>query len=448
MIEELTTSLTSFELYTIFKDDDHSFILDSAMDAEKLGRYSFISANPFKILKYDKQIADPLEELREELKSYKVENNTELPFIGGAVGYLAYDLSAQIENLPETAIADVKVPDLYLGLYNWVIVVDHLENKKYIATPNLDQEQELKLIKEVKARINLAEEKGVASSNENNDYPEVELKSNFTRNEYLEAIKKIQDYIQAGDIYQANLAQRFSGKTSMSSYELYSRLRRVSPAPFGSFLNFSDVDIISNSPERFIKVRNRIVETRPIKGTRPRGSCPKEDQQLKEELLNSAKDRAELLMIVDLERNDLGKIARVGTVKVPELFELEEYANVHHLVATVKAEMSSDKDIVDLIEGVFPGGSITGAPKIRAMEIIDELEPTKRNVYTGSIGYIGFDGSVDLNIAIRTVVKKDEQVCFQVGGGITWDSDPVAEYQETLDKADSIIKALRGYYAE
>ncbi|MCK8815808.1 aminodeoxychorismate synthase component I [Natroniella sulfidigena] len=449
MITEIKTDLDVFEIYTLFKDDDHSFILDSSLHENRLGRYSFISANPFKILKYKDSDLNPLDELRKELANYEVENETHLPFVGGAVGYLSYDLCHYIEGLPRTAVDDVKIPDLYFGLYDWVIVVDHFEDETYLATPDLDPVKEEKLMTEVLRRIELGEQEGIpAICYQQPDYPAVKIESNFARDDYLAAIEKVRDYIMAGDIYQANLTQRFKGQVEMSSYELYRDLRRISPAPFGSFLNFAEVDILSNSPERFIKVEDRVVETRPIKGTRPRGETPEEDLRLKEELYNSEKDRAELLMIVDLERNDLGRVSKTGTVKVPELFELEEYANVHHLVATVEGELKEDNDLIDLIEATFPGGSITGAPKIRSMEIIDELEPTQRNVYTGSIGYFGFDGSLDLNIAIRTIVKKNEDIYFQVGGGITWDSNPEEEYDETLDKAKSIINAVRGYYEE
>ncbi|WP_027340838.1 aminodeoxychorismate synthase component I [Halonatronum saccharophilum] len=447
MIKEIKTELNAFELYTIFKDDSDSFILDSSLHND-LGRYSFIGANPFKVLKFKDEETNPLEELRSELNKYKVDNHTELPFIGGAVGYLSYDLCHYIEDLPKSVVDDVAIPDLYVGLYDWVLVVDHLKDKVYLASPDLDSQIEEEKLSSILDRITKAEEEGLNLSRRKEGSERIKIKSNFIKEDYLQAIEKIKDYIREGEIYQANMTQRFSGKTSLSSYDLYSDLRRISPAPFGAFLNFSEVDILSNSPERFISVRDRVIETRPIKGTRPRGSTPEEDLRLKEELYNSEKDRAELLMIVDLERNDLGKVSKTGSVRVPELFKLEEYANVHHLVATVRGEIKEEKDLVDLIEATFPGGSITGAPKIRSMEIIDELEPTVRNVYTGAIGYFGFDGNLDLNIAIRTMVKKGQQVYFQVGGGITWDSDAQSEYQETLDKAGSIMKALRGYYEE
>lgn len=449
MIKEINTKLSAFEIFTIFKDEKDSFILDSAMDKNKLGRYSFISSNPFKTLKYKNSNENPLGFLQEELNKYKVENKTQLPFIGGAVGYLSYDLGNYIEKLPRSAKDDLNGYDLYFGLYDSVIVVDHLKEKTYIATPNLDVKKEENIVLDIENKINEAEINGVNPiCYEEKEVTPTKLKSNFTKKDFENSVEKVRQYIKNGDIYQANLTQRFSGKTTLSSYELYRDLRKVSPAPFGAYLNFDDFNILSNSPERFIKCMDKKLETRPIKGTRPRGKNKEEDLKLQEELRNSEKDKAELLMIVDLERNDIGRISKIGSVKVPELFVIEPYANVNHLVATVVGELDDDKDAVDAIKATFPGGSITGAPKIRAMEIIDELEPTQRNAYTGSIGYIGFNGDMDLNIAIRTVIKKEEDVYFQVGGGMTWGSDPREEYQETLDKAQSIMKALRGYYEE
>lgn len=449
MIKEINTKLSAFEIFTIFRDEKDSFILDSAMDKNKLGRYSFISSNPFKTLKYKNTDENPLNYLQSELNKYKVKNKTRLPFVGGAVGYLSYDLGNYMESIPRSAKDDLDVYDLYFGLYNYVIAVDHLEEKTYIATPDLDLNKEREIMLAVENKIREANINGVDKiCYEEKEVAPTKLTSNFTKKGFEDSVEKVRQYIKSGDIYQANLTQRFNGKTTLSSYELYRDLRRISPAPFGAYLNFDDFNILSNSPERFIKCIDRKLETRPIKGTRPRGKNKEEDLKLQEELRNSEKDRAELLMIVDLERNDIGRISKIGTVKVPELFVIEPYANVNHLVATVVGELEDDKDAVDAIKATFPGGSITGAPKIRSMEIIDELEPTRRNVYTGSIGYIGFNGDMDLNIAIRTMVKKDDDVYFQVGGGMTWGSDPSDEYQETLDKAQSIMKALRGYYEE
>lgn len=449
MIREINTKLNSFEIFTIFRNEHDSFILDSAMDKEKLGRYSFISSQPFKVLKYKDTDENPLEILKEELNKYRVTNDTNLPFIGGAVGYLSYDLGNYMEELPRSAVDDIGMPDIYFGFYNHVIVVDHLMEKTYIATPDIDIKLEEKIIDDIEQKILKEEEKGIDDiCYQEKEVKPIRLKSNFTKKEFKNAVQNVREYIRQGDIYQANLTQRFSGETELTSFELYRDLRRFSPAPFGAFLNFEDVHILSNSPERFIRCTNKKIEARPIKGTRPRGKDKEEDLKLQQELKNSEKDRAELLMIVDLERNDIGRISKTGSVKVPELFVIEPYANVNHLVSTVVGELKDNKDVTDIIKATFPGGSITGAPKIRAMEIIDELEPTQRNVYTGSIGYIGFNGDMDFNIAIRTIIKDDKKVYFQVGGGMTWDSDPDEEYQETIDKAKSIMKALRGYYEE
>jgi para-aminobenzoate synthetase component 1 len=268
------------------------------------------------------------------------------------------------------------------------------------------------------------------------------LRSNFSHREYLKAVATAREYICAGDIFQVNLSQRFETSLNIPSYELYRRLRRINPAPFASYLNFDGVSVVGASPERFLKVRGDRVETRPIKGTRPRGKSPEEDRLLAEELLSSVKDKAENVMIVDLERNDIGRVCCCGTVQVTELAALETYPTVFHLTSTVEGKLRPDKDRIDLLKAAFPGGSITGAPKVRAMEIIDELEPTRRSVYTGAIGYLDFSGEMDLNIVIRTFLIKGTKAYFQVGGGIVYDSEPETEYMETLDKARALIQAL------
>ena len=266
--------------------------------------------------------------------------------------------------------------------------------------------------------------------------------SNFTKDSYIKTIKKAKEYIKAGDIYQVNLSQRFKFTLDVDPFDLYRVLRAINPAPFASFLNFGDVKIISASPERFLKKEGCRIQTRPVKGTRPRGESPSEDNRLKEELLASVKDRAENLMIIDLERNDLGRICEYGSVHVTKFMACEEYATVFHLVSTVEGKLTRNIGAIDCLINCFPGGSITGAPKIRSMEIIEELEPVKRSVYTGSIGYIGFNGNMDTAIAIRTFVIKGKNAYFQVGGGIVYDSDPEKEYMETLDKAKALIEAI------
>jgi para-aminobenzoate synthetase component 1 len=270
-------------------------------------------------------------------------------------------------------------------------------------------------------------------------------RSNFTRDEYLCAVRRAKDYIAAGDIFQVNLSQRFESATDATPLDLYAALRAANPAPFAAYLPVDGGAILSSSPERFLRVAGRHVETRPIKGTRPRRAGDDAfNERMRRELLASAKDRAELTMIVDLERNDLGRVCSYGSVRVTEPIVLEEYPTVFHLVTTVEGDLHEGRGLVDLLKAAFPGGSITGAPKIRAMEIIDELEPTRRSVYTGAIGYIGLDGSADLNIAIRTILLAQGRALLQVGGGIVADSDPEAEYQETLDKARALVQALGG----
>ncbi len=265
---------------------------------------------------------------------------------------------------------------------------------------------------------------------------------NFEPEDYIAAVARAKEYIAAGDIFQVNLSQRFSAELLCHPWQLYRRAREINPAPFAAYLGFDDGVVASHSPERFLQVEDDTITTRPIKGTRPRGMTPEEDARLAEELLNSEKDRAELVMIVDLERNDLGRVCSYGSVKVPELLTLESYATVHHLVSTVVGKLHDERSVAELLKATFPGGSITGAPKVRSMEIIDELEPTQRAVYTGSVGWIGFDGDMDLNIVIRTFLINEKGVHWQVGGGIVADSDPVAEYEETLAKGIALKNAL------
>jgi len=361
-----------------------------------------------------------------------------IPFTGGAVGYFAYDLGRFVERLPDNTVDDVSIPEMHFALYDAVAGYDHLAGRWYVATTDLGfgglSDRRRRLESAIRSPGPLPSFRPVRSG---------EPVSNFERGHYLWAVQRVKDYIAAGDIFQANLSQRFEVKTEATPLELYASLRSANPAPFAAYLPLKDGAVLSSSPERFLRVRDGHVETRPIKGTRPRRAGDEVfNRRMRDELLASAKDRAELTMIVDLERNDLGRVCSYGTVEVTESIVLEEYPTVYHLVATVEGELHAGFGVLDLAKASFPGGSITGAPKIRAMEIIDELEPTKRSVYTGNIGYIGFDGSADLNIAIRTIVLADGRATLQVGGGIVADSAPEAEYQETLDKARALFCAL------
>ncbi|MGB9792728.1 MAG: aminodeoxychorismate synthase component I [Thermacetogeniaceae bacterium] len=441
-----------------------SFFLDSGMDAERLGRFSFIGSDPVLVFRskrrqiemlrnggWEKRVGDPFDALRELLDSFRLEANPSLPVpvAAGAFGYFAYDLGWQIERLPDRAVDDLQVPDCYLGFYDRLIVFDHLLGKAYLTSTGVDGSGTPSA---VKARERLEElellvgqsrkEERSADERLEEAHRPLRLTSHFTLETYCDAVNRVKDYIAAGDIFQANLSQRFACPLPYSPWDLYKRLRSINPAPFAAYLSYPELIIASASPERFLKVKDRFVETRPIKGTRPRGKDPAEDLRLRSELLNSVKDRAELTMIVDLERNDLGRVCSYGSVHVPELIVLEEYPTVFHLVSTVRGVLAPGRDLVDLLKATFPGGSITGAPKIRAMEIIEELEPVKRGVYTGSIGYLGFDGSADLSIVIRTFVIKDGWAYFQVGGGIVADSDPEMEYWETIHKGRALMLAL------
>ncbi|MBL7119263.1 MAG: aminodeoxychorismate synthase component I [Dehalococcoidia bacterium] len=472
LIDELSAPLSANEVFTLFHQQPFSFFLDSGMNPENLGRYSFIGSDPLLILKShgdnltfvspkgrERRKGNPFEALGELLQEYSIEpSHSPTPFVGGAVGYFSYDLCHFIERLPSTAVDDLQLPECCLAFYDLTITFDHLEGKAYIAStgfPEREEEKRLKRaarrIQEMKARLLTQRSKSSLqppSSIEDSIYQEssgaagITLRSNFTHHQYLKAVETAREYIAAGDIFQVNLSQRFEADLPVTPYELYEHLRHINPAPFAAYLNFDEVTVVSASPERFLKARGDRVETRPMKGTRPRGSCAAEDEALARELRNSLKDKAENVMIVDLERNDLGRVCRFGTVKVKELWTLEKYATVFQLTSTVEGRLSQDKNRIDLLKACFPGGSITGAPKVRAMEIIDELEPTKRNIYTGSIGYLSFSGEMDLNIAIRTILVKDGRAYFQVGGGITYDSDPEAEYQETMDKAKALFQSL------
>jgi para-aminobenzoate synthetase component 1 len=464
LVEEITSPLNARQAFEFFKDRSYSFFLDSGMDPGRLGRYSFMGSDPFLVMssrgdeitllgpEYENVVSgNPFDVLGELLAKYGIESNpTALPFIGGAVGYLGYDLGRFIEKLPSNAIDDLQLPECCLGFYDAVVIFDHLESRAFIAATGLPDTGSSSggraLVRLEQMKHDLA---AYARLNEYEDLRDkqcaaspISLRSNFTHEGYVRAVEAVREYIKAGDIFQANISQRFEADMPLPPYELYRRLRQINPAPFASYLNFADLAVVSASPERFLRVRGDLVETRPIKGTRPRGKDPASDDALARELVNSVKDNAEHVMIVDLERNDLGRVCRYGTVRVSELAALERYATVFHLTSTVEGRLRSENNIIDLLKATFPGGSITGAPKVRAMEIIDELEPTRRSVYTGSIGYIGFDGNLDLNIVIRTILVKNNRAYFQVGGGVVYDSDPEGEYGETLDKAKALIHAL------
>lgn len=424
------------------------FFLDSSLSPSTYGRYSFLGFNPeFTVKSTGNLIIKAKDDLEEKfyippftyLKSVlakikKPSVNLPFPFKGGFVGYFAYDLGRTLEVLPSTAVDDLNLYDFYLGYYDTFVAVDHINDRYYAVSYQEDKLQEL---------LGYIEKSREFEVKPPTYPPAGEFSSNFTRENYEEIVRRAIEYIKAGDIFVVNLSQRFTTDFNGDPWELYKHLRKINPATFAAYLYYPEFSVLSSSPERFLELRSGKVQTRPIKGTRPRGKTIAEDLANRDELYNSQKDRAELTMIVDLERNDLGKVAKVGTVKVPELYVLEQYATVYHLVSTVTAELAEGKDAIDLLAATFPGGSITGAPKIRAMEIIEELEGLRRGIYTGCIGYIDVNGDMDLNIVIRTILVKNKKAYFGVGGGITVDSDPTAEYLETLDKAYALKKALK-----
>lgn len=395
---------------------------------------------------------NPFDVLNHFLEVYRLEpDSTPVPFIGGAVGYFSYDLCHFIERLPSTTIDDLQLPECYFGFYDLVLAFDNQQGKAYIISTGFPEMREPERIKRAAQRLNEMKDKLAEMPRRDTEAPLTpvssppaprSLKGGFTHQEYMAAVEKARQYIIAGDIFEVNLSQRFEAELSIAPYELYKRLRQINPAPFTCYLGFDEVSVVSASPERFLRVQGDRVETRPIKGTRPRGKTPDEDDALAKELESSVKDRAENIMIVDLERNDLGRVCRYGTVKVTELAVLEAFPTVFHLTSTIVGRLREGKNSIDLLKATFPGGSITGAPKVRAMEIIDELEPTKRSIYTGSIGYLSFNGDLDLSIVIRTFIIKGRKAYYQVGGAVVYDSDPEAEYQETLDKARALVHAI------
>ena len=384
---------------------------------------------------------DPFTALRRVLQHCSMPDlGAPLPLCGGLLGYFAYDLKDCLEQLPTTSVDDLELPLMQLVAPAIIVIHDRVSEETTLLAMRL-QGDDAAFHRDLARFKEALSAKAEAFSAE---APQASGKcaSGFSRAGYLSAVEAIRGYIVEGDVYQVNMSQRFQAPNAGDPFDCFARMFAANPAPFFAYINAGDHQIVSTSPERFIELRNGSVETRPIKGTRPRGKTPAEDDALRTELLDSAKEEAELSMIVDLLRNDIGKVCRPGSVRVLEHKRVEAYQNVYHLVSIVKGELDPGTDAVDLLRATFPGGSITGCPKIRAMEIIDELEPVRRHVYTGSIGYVGFDGTMDLSIAIRTATFTGGKVVFSVGGGIVFDSDPANEFDETLHKGRTLMDAL------
>lgn len=434
--------------FEVLSRQKNCFLLDSSIHLQNLGRYSFLGIDPFSV--FVSKGNDPFNSLRKLLEPYRVFiPGCDIPFLGGAVGYLSYDLGFILEKKIEKKQKDaLDIPDCCFYLYNTVVIFDHVKGLLYILALGFPEKKNhsarklaesnfkriLKLVSSARASDVYKEKKVVKVTGE--------LSSDFTETEYIQAVKIAKEYIRQGDIYQVNLSQQFTAKSRLSSSCVYRRLRQISPTCFAAYFDVGSFQIISSSPERFVRLDRDLVSTRPMKGTRPRSKVRLEDEVFKNNLIKSAKDKAELLMIVDLERNDFGRVCNYDSIKVPLLREVEEYSTVFQTTATVEGKLAANKDRFDLLRACFPGGSVTGCPKIRAMQIIEELEPHRRGIYTGCLGYLSFSGDMDFNILIRSILKKNECLSFGVGGGIVADSSPEAEYQETLVKAQGIFQAI------
>jgi para-aminobenzoate synthetase component 1 len=453
----------SAQLFARLSHKPWAIMLDSGQPKSQYGRYDILVAEPFVRIstienglntkteiiqngEVSTSFEDPFAILNDLLAPYQ-SAQINLPFSGGAVGYFAYDLARQIESLPKLSASDNAIPHMMVGIYDWAVVVDHREKSACLVSHGFQQNthDQWQSLCEMFDSSEMAKETTFELTSE--------ISSNMHLSQYSKAFNAIKRYISEGDCYQVNLAQRFSAKASGDGWRAYLRLREISPAPFMSYMNFGYIQVLSGSPERFLQVVGKHIETRPIKGTRPRSDDLAQDMQYAQELQDSIKDKAENLMIVDLLRNDISKNCETGSVRADKLFLLQSFANVHHLVSIVTGTLKKGKTSIDILRGCFPGGSITGAPKLRAMQIIEELEPHRRGVYCGAIGYIGFDGNMDTNIAIRTAVYVKNQasesgadegeISFYAGGGIVADSVLEREYAETLDKASSILKTMQ-----
>lgn len=453
----LPQNLTSEMLFEAIAKQPWAMFLDSSTSNHQNARYDIIVARPIVTLSAKNGVTqvvnkqtnrtktvqkNPLILLESLIKQHFPSTNdaelreSSLPFTSGALGYFAYDLGRDLEVLPTLAKDDLDMPDMYVGLYEWAIVFDAQEQQFWFI--NREADPQLALTPFIHVLTQRTPQKYA-------DTPFALTSSwhqNLSQQAYENAFDQVQEYLHAGDCYQINLTVRFSANYHGEEYQAYQTLRQANRAPFSAFIRGDDFSVLSISPERFIQLSDRQIETKPIKGTLPRAETPEQDQALANKLQQSTKDRAENVMIVDLLRNDLSRIAAKNSVNVPKLFDIESFPAVHHLVSTVTATLAEDKTACDILRHTFPGGSITGAPKIRAMEIIEELEPNRRSVYCGSIGYISVNGKMDTSITIRTLVAKNNKIHCWAGGGVVVDSTAQSEYQELHDKVNKILPVL------
>jgi aminodeoxychorismate synthase component I len=447
---------TPLEIFASARPSSSPLLLESG----KGGRYSYVAIDPTAswqsrgtkvIADGVEQEGDPFELLRDRFSAERVIPNPGLRnFTGGLVGYISYDMARMIENLPVRASDDLGLPDSCFLFIDSFFEIDHRDAVvRAVHSPMLDDrplpEQYEAIVRRLEAMVALLDTDDRESASGAAHEPAGAIGSNVSREEFCSMVERAREHIIAGDIFQVNLSIRFAQRYAGDPFAIYRRLRAINPSPYMSYLELPGVTIASASPEQLLRVDGRVVETRPIAGTRPRGATEQEDVEHAEDLIGNEKERAEHLMLVDLERNDIGRVARYGTVEVTELMAIERYSHVIHIVSNVRGELADGHDMFDAIRACFPGGTITGAPKVRSMEIIEELEPPRRGIYTGSIGWLGYDGRAELNIAIRTVVVVDGHAYAQAGAGIVFDSVPDLEYRESLRKAAAGLEAIRGW---
>ncbi len=465
---EINTDLeTPVSVYLKLRGQGESFLLESVEGGEQLARYSFLGVAPARVLtlrgdqvmihdgrgvercSLDGQ--DPLDVLRGLLAPYRAVPVPGLPrFFGGAVGYLAYDLVRHIERLPQTARRDLDLPDALFLLTDTLVAFDHVKHRALVIAnahasgdPRAAYEDAVCRIECIVARLNQPIPAPMPPPSRNDHH----LESNVAPEQYMDMVRRALEYIAAGDIFQVVLSQRFARETRADPFSIYRALRRLNPSPYMFFLDFGDLQFVGSSPEVLVRLEDGIAQLNPIAGTRPRGVDAAEDARLEQELLDDPKERAEHVMLVDLGRNDLGRVCEYGSVRVPDLMHVERYSHVMHLVSRVTGQLRSGLDGFDLLRATFPAGTVSGAPKIRAMEIIEELEQTRRGPYAGAVGYFGFpvggQSNMDFCITIRTIVQQGERAFIQAGAGIVADSDPAREHQECVNKARALAEAIR-----
>ncbi len=462
VFKEITADLgTPVSAFMKIDRGDYSFLLESVEGGEKIARFSFLGSGPSLVFKSKgrnieitedgrrkrfEASSDPLDEMKKILARFKFVHMPGLPrFCGGLVGFMGYDMVRFFEELPSKNPDELKLPDSVFLLTDTILIFDHVKHKiKVVSNAHVEGNPLKAYEKAVKKIDNLIKllnaPLAVKPKKPSRFYPDV--KSNFTKAEFIALVKKAKQHIRIGDIIQVVPSQRFSAKITCSGIDLYRSLRTINPSPYMYYLKLKDMSLVGASPELMVRCEDGLVELRPIAGTRPRGKDEAEEKRLEKNLLSSVKERAEHIMLVDLGRNDIGRVCKYGTVKVSELMVIEKYSHVMHIVSECTGRLKAGKDMFDLIRATFPAGTVSGAPKVRAMEIIEELENTRRGPYAGLVGYFSFSGNTDTCINIRTIVIKGNNAYVQAGGGIVADSDPAKEYQETVNKARATMKAI------